>query len=182
MRMALVDGIFWGVFLIALGVWFLLRRYVPVHIPVIRIIIAVLFVYVGVRVLVHGPVVREGGTVVFGESHLQYSPHGEKGYNVIFSNGTIDLSDIRLEGADVRTEVNVVFGSGILRIDPSKPVRVDMTSAFGTVEAPNGRAVAFGDSVYTSPSYAPGAPAIQIRATAVFGRLTIQPTLASGVK
>jgi hypothetical protein len=182
MRMALVDGVFWGVFLIGLGVWFLVRRYVPVHIPVIRIIIAVLFIYAGVRVLVHGPIVREGATVVFGESHLLYSPHEQKGYNVVFSNGTIDLSDIRLDGADVRTEVNVVFGSGALRIDPSKPVRVDMTSAFGTVEAPGGRAVAFGDSVYTSPSYAPGAPAIEIHATAVFGRLTILPIQAPAVK
>jgi hypothetical protein len=175
MKMALFDGIFWGVFLIGLGVWFLLRHYIPVHIPVIRIIFAALLVYAGVRILVHGPVIRDGGTVVFGQSHMEYSPRDEKGYNVVFSNGTIDLTGIRLEGSDVRTEVNVIFGSGTLRIDPSKPVRVDMTSAFGSVVSPDGRAVAFGDSVYTTPSYAKGSPAIEIHAVAVFGRLLISP-------
>ncbi|HYW81970.1 MAG TPA: hypothetical protein VFB30_01865, partial [Spirochaetia bacterium] len=75
----------------------------------------------------------------------------------------------------VRTEVNVVFGSGTLRLNPAMPVRVNMSSAFGTVEAPGGRSIAFGDMVYTSPSYKDGAPALEVHATAVFGRLTILP-------
>ena len=73
---SLIDGIFWGVLLIVVGVWFLVRRYVPVHIPVVRVIIAVLFVYIGVRVLVRGPVVHDRNTVVFSDSTvLHYTPH-----------------------------------------------------------------------------------------------------------
>ena len=172
---SLVDGIFWGIVLIGLGAWFLLRHALPVRIGLFRILVAALLVWFGIRILIHGPVIRDGDTIVFGQSHLEYPPRGEKGYNVIFSNGTIDLTGIRLSGSDIRTEVNVIFGAGTLRIDPSKPVRVDMTSAFGSVESPDGRAVAFGDSVYTSPAYAKGAPAIEIHAVAVFGRLSISP-------
>ncbi len=171
--MSLIDGIFWGALLIVLGVWFLVRRYVPVHIPVIRILIAALFVYVGIRVLVRGPVVRDRNTAVFSESTLQYAPGRDRDYNLVFSSGTIDLSDAST--ADTRLQVNVVFGSGVLRIDPGKPVRVDMSSAFGEVEAPNGRSVAFGDTVYTTPGYREGAPALHVHATAVFGRLVIRP-------
>ncbi|HEY9595391.1 MAG TPA: LiaF domain-containing protein [Spirochaetia bacterium] len=173
--MGLFDGIFWGVFLIALGAWFIVRRFVPVHIPVVRIIIGALLIWAGVRFLVHGPVIHDGSTVVFGRSTMEYSSDGEKGYNVIFSNGTIDLSGVRLEGSDVRTEVNVIFGSGTLRIDPSTPVRVDMTAAFGSIEAPDERTVSFGDSVYTTPSYTKGSPALEVHAVAVFGRLQISP-------
>ncbi len=172
--MSLIDGVFWGALLIVLGVWFLVRRYVPVHIPVIRIIIAALFVYVGIRVLVRGPVSRDRNTVVFSESTVQYSPDRGRDYNLVFSSGTIDLSDASAT-TDSRLQVNVVFGSGVLRIDPGKPVRVDMSSAFGDVEAPNGRSVAFGDTVYTTPGYKEGAPALHVHATAVFGRLVIQP-------
>ena len=171
----LIDGIFWGVLLIAVGAWFIVRRYVPVNIPVFRVIIAVIFVYIGIRVLVRGPTIQEKNTVVFSESTMSYSPDNGRDYNVVFSSGTIDLSDVALSGTSVRTQVNVVFGTGTLRINPSMPVRVSMSSAFGPVEAPNGRSVAFGDTTYTTPAYKDGAPALEIRATAVFGRLTIQP-------
>ena len=87
----------------------------------------------------------------------------------------MDLSEVAVSGAGVRAEVNVIFGNGTLRIDPKMPVRVDMSSAFGTVEAPGGRSVAFGETVYTTPSYAAGSPCLEVHATAVFGRLTIVP-------
>jgi predicted membrane protein len=170
-----VDGIFWGVLLIAVGAWFLFRRYVPVTIPVFRVIVAVIFVYFGIRILVRGPEVRDRNTLVFSESTMSYSPDRGGDYNVIFSTGTVDLSNVALSGGSVRTQVNVVFGNGTLRINPSMPVRVVMSSAFGTVDAPNGRSVAFGDTSYTTSSYKDGAPALDIHATAVFGRLTILP-------
>jgi hypothetical protein len=171
--MSIVDGIFWGALLIILGAWFIVRRSVPVHIPVIRIIIAVLFVYAGVRILAGGPVSTDRNTAVFSESTMRYSPDRSREYNLIFSSGAIDLSEAAPAGASIHAEVNVIFGSGTLRFNQSAPVRVKMSSAFGTVESPNGRSVAFGDMVYTTRSYREGAPALEIHATAVFGRLVI---------
>jgi len=172
---SLVDGIFWGVVLIALGVWFLVRHYVPVHVPVIRIIIAVLLVYVGIRVLVHGPFIEDRNTMVFGQSTMRFDPDHGRDYNVIFSTGAVDLSTVSVSGSSVHAQVNVVFGNATLRLNPAVPARVSMSSAFGTVEAPGGRSVAFGDTVYTTESYKEGAPALDVRATAVFGRLVIVP-------
>jgi hypothetical protein len=172
---SLVDGIFWGVLLIVVGVWFLVRRYIPFHLPLIRVIIAVIFVYIGIRILVRGPVLQDRNTMVFSESSLQWSPSHGRDYNVLFSSGTVDLSGVTLTGETIRTQVNVIFGSGTLRLNPSMPVRVNMSSAFGTVEAPGCRSIAFGDSVYTTPAYKEGAPALEVHATAVFGRLTVLP-------
>ncbi len=174
---SLIDGVFWGVLLIVVGVWFLVRRFIPFQIPLFRVIIAVIFVYIGIRVLVRGPMpaLHDRNTMVFSESSLQWSPSHGRDYNVIFSSGNVDLSGVQLAGSNIRTEVNVVFGSGTLRLNPAMPVRVNMSSAFGTVEAPGGRSIAFGDTVYTTPSYKDGAPALEVHATAVFGRLTILP-------
>ena len=171
----IIDGIFWGVLLIVVGVWFLVRNSLPVHIPIARVIIAVVLIYAGIRVLVLRPVVKDSNTVVFSESTLTYSPSHGRDYNIIFSSGLVDFSDVTLSAGGVKTEVNVVFGNGTLRINPSQPVRVNMSSAFGTVDSPNGRSVAFGDAVYTTPSYRDGAPALEIHATAVFGKLSITP-------
>lgn len=171
--LSLFDGVFWGIVLILVGVWFLLRRLIPAQIPVLRIVVAALLIYVGIRVLVNGPLGRPGHAAFFSESHMRYSPGWARDYNIIFGRGSVDLSDVTAGSASVRTEVNVIFGSGVLRVDPSKPLRIDMSSAFGAVEAPGGRSVSFGDTVYTSPSYHDGEAALEIHATAVFGRLVV---------
>jgi hypothetical protein len=127
-----------------------------------------------VRILARGPVSVDRNTAILSESTMSYSPDRGREYNLIFSSGAIDLSAAVPSGSSIQAEVNVIFGSGTLRINPSVPVRVSMSSAFGSVESPNGRAVAFGDTVYTTASYREGAPALEIHATAVFGRLIIQ--------
>jgi hypothetical protein len=170
---ALIDGIFWGVLFIALGVWIVLRHTLPFHFPVIRLLVAVLFVYVGIRVLVHGPFA--GRHEPFFERHQKYTVGWDRNYNIVFGSGDVDLSEVTLGSSSVRTEVNVVFGRGVLRINPALPVRIDMSAAFASVEAPDGRSVSFGDTVYTTASYRDGAAALDVRAVAVFGRLVVSP-------
>jgi hypothetical protein len=171
---SIIDAVFWGVVLIALGVWLIVRRYVPVQVPLGRILVALVFVYLGVRILAHGPwapPVQTGTTTVFSESTVRGTP-GHDDYNVIFGTSQIDLTGLPAAGGD--KEVNVVFGSATMRVDPRQPVLVRMSAAFGTVEAP-GVTVSFGDREWRSPSYREGAPALRIKANAVFGRLAIVP-------
>ncbi len=171
--LSMVDGIFWGVVLVALGAWLIVRRSFPVRIPVIRILVAALFIWVGVRALVGSPVVTDRNTAVFSQSAMSWSPNRSREYNLVFSSGSVDLSRAAAGSTGVRAEVNVVFGNGTLRINSAAPVRVKMSSAFGTVVSPEGRSVAFGDVTYATPSWRDGAPALEVHATAVFGRLSI---------
>ena len=176
-KMWLFDGIFWGVFLVALGVWIMVRRYVPVNIPIVRIIFAVVFVYVGVRILITGPGmgIRDRNTIVFSDTHMNWSSSSRgNDYNIIFSNGSVDLSDLTASGGNVYKEVNVVFGSGTLRINPAVPMEIDMTGVFGTIRSPNGNSTSFRDTRYTTPAYKAGEAAVRIKATAVFGTLNIE--------
>lgn len=184
--MWLFDGIFWGLLLVVIGVWIMVRRYVPVNIPLVRIIIALIFVYLGVRILVRGPEIRDRNTIVFSsDTRMDWNTdvHGND-YNVIFSRGTIDLSGLSPAGGSVYKEVNVIFGTGTLRINPAVPMQIDMTGVFGTVRSPNGSTVSFRDTVYSTPSYKPGGDSVRIKATAVFGTLYIEeaaPTSPSTV-
>jgi hypothetical protein len=173
----LFNGIFWGLFFIIIGVLIIARRYIPFQIPLGRVIVALLFIYVGIWFLLIGPGFRDKNTIVFTSSQLEYSGASDQhddGYNIIFSSGDIDLTGLAPSGGDVNKEVNVVFGSGNLRINPSVPVRVEMSSAFGSISTPNGSAESFGDRVYTTPVYREGEPAVRIKATAVFGSLNIR--------
>jgi hypothetical protein len=53
-------------------------------------------------------------------------------------------------------------------------VQIRMSSAFGSVRAPDGATVSFGDRTWSSPAYRDGAPALRIKAAAVFGSLAIR--------
>ncbi len=75
---------------------------------------------------------------------------------------------------DATREVNVIFGSGILRVNPETPVKISMSSVFGSVRAPDGSTVSFGDRTWTSAAYREGSPALRIKAAAVFGSLSIR--------
>jgi hypothetical protein len=174
MRMVtLIDAVFWGVLLIVAGVLLIVKKYVPFTLPIGRIIVALVFVYLGVRIIVHGPAVRDENTVVFGSrTTLAGETAGSRDYNVIFGSGDIDFTGLPAD--DTTREVNVIFGSGTLRVNPDAPVKISMSSVFGSVRAPDGTTVAFGDRTWTSAAYRDGSPALRVKAVAVFGSLSIR--------
>jgi hypothetical protein len=174
MRMvSLIDAVFWGVLLIVLGALLILKKYVPFNLPVVRIIVALVFVYIGVRIIVRGPTVRDENTVVFGSrTTLAGETRGSRDYNVIFGSGDIDFTTMAPD--DATREVNVIFGSGTLRVNPEAPVKISMSSVFGSVRSPDGSTVSFGDRTWTSAAYREGSPALRIKAAAVFGSLSIR--------
>jgi hypothetical protein len=174
MRMvSLIDAVFWGVLLIVLGALLIVKKYVPFNLPVGRIIVALVFVYLGIRIIVRGPMVRDDNTVVFGSrTTLAGSAGGGRDYNVIFGSGDVDLTSVPAD--DATREVNVIFGSGTLRVSPDAPVQIRMSSVFGSVRAPDGATVSFGDRTWTSAAYREGAPAVRIKAAAVFGSLSVR--------
>ena len=173
--MSLFDGIFWGLFFIIVGIWFMVRRYVPVQIPVFRVIVAVFFIWLGIRFLIQGPVFRDSTPWVFSPGRVEAPVDTNKGsYDIIFNSGTIDLSGITPSGARVEKTVNVVFGSAVLRLNPSVPARVTLSTAFGSVSTPDGGTTVFGEKDFKTPAYKDDGDALVIKASAVFGSLRIE--------
>lgn len=97
----------------------------------------------------------------------------QREYNIIFGSGTIDLFKIENTG-NKKIELNVVFGNGILILNDSIPTKVEMSSVFGSAEAPDKSVNALGKTNYTTSSYKEGEPFIFIEAKVVFGKLEVQ--------
>ena len=171
---SLFDGVFWGLFLIVIGVWFMVKRYIPVQIPVFRVIFAVFFVWLGIRILISSPWNPETRTAVFSERALEFGGDASSGdQTVLFNSANFDLTQIKPEGGDVHKTVSVIFGSGTLRLNPDVPAIVRLSTAFGSISTPDGKSVVFGDSEYRTPAYKDGVPALVVKASAVFGSLRI---------
>jgi len=169
----LFSGVFWGVVVIIIGISIIFKTVFKIDIPVFRIIIALIFIYAGIKIITGGfgkPAIKNG--VFFGEANIT-GDIKNKEYNIIFAKGDIDLSAFELPDRTEEFQLNTVFGHGRLKINSSLPVRIQVNTAFAGVKLPNGNNVAFGEYFYETKAYKEGEKHLFIKASAVFGALEV---------
>jgi hypothetical protein len=173
------GGLFWGSFLILLGVSVILKAF-GIDFPVIRILFALFLIAMGVRMLVgwkggcpfpSGRV--DKGTVMFGEATFKPTP-GDREHSAVFGKAVVDLTGVAVKDSDVPVEVNAVFGSADVKLDPKIPTRITVSAVFGSAQVPDGGQTAFGSLTWTNKAYQEGKPALQLRANAVFGAVEVR--------
>lgn len=110
---------------------------------------------------------------MFSSADINYT-ESKNEYNVIFGRGNIDLFKSTAPEKNKKIEVNVIFGNGNLILNDSVPVRVEMNSVFGKVQAGNESTGGFGSSVYTTSAFRQDGPCLNIEANAIFGSINIE--------
>jgi hypothetical protein len=164
------SGIFWGVFVVLLGVSIILSYATGVRIPFFRIFFGLLLVYWGISLLA-GARFGRSGTTVFGDSVVRATAAGKQ--DIVMGRGVIDLSGIVLGEGVSRYEVNTVFGASVIKLDPAMPVKVVVSSAFAGVKMPDGGNVAFGETTYRSSGLREDSTHLLVKTSVVFGSLEI---------
>ena len=152
MRMGcLFNGMFWGVIIIIIGIIVIINVVFGTKIPIFPLIFGLFLIYLGVKVITGISCHRTSRSAIFEEKKIETeSPTGK--YDVIFGRNVIDLTNVQLKEGVSRIEVNTVFGSSVLKINPSMPIKIIASSAFGSARMPDGNMVAFGEYTYKSDS------------------------------
>ena len=167
------SAVFWGAIIILFGLSIILREVFHIHIPFVKIIFGFILIYWGVKMIAGGfGRTWNHNSAVFSESKM-YDDGTQKEYNIIFGSGTIDLFKIENTG-NRKIEINVVFGNGILILNDSIPTKVEMSSVFGSAEAPDKSVNALGKTNYMTSTYKEGEPFVFIDAKVVLGKLEVQ--------
>lgn len=166
-----VGRYFWGLLFIVVGAALLLKYVYNINIPVMGIIIGFTLVFFGVAIMVGGFHAPAKSDVIFEDRNIK-TENPDNEYNMIFSNGSIDLTNVRLDNQHKRIGVHVVFANGTVRINPDIPTMIKISSAFGTASVPN-NSVTFGEYTYKTRGYREGEPYLKIEGNAVFGNLHI---------
>lgn len=169
----LFSGVFWGVILIILGLSVIINMVFHIHIPVFRILFALLIIYLGLKILTGGgfhPFKPDKNTIMFGETTVRELVLKE--YNVIFGKGNFDLS--KAAPADGTVELNTIFGASEVVLPPGVPLKIAVDSVFAGAQLPDGGTVSFGSSTYKTPGYDESKPHISLKASVVFGGLQIR--------
>jgi hypothetical protein len=172
--MKMGTGIFWGIVLILIGLGVIIRIVFNVDFPIIKILVAFFFIFIGIRILMGDRGVfhfhNTTNDVIFSENSFKAS--GNKEYNVVFGKANYDFRDIVLT-EKVRVDLHTVFGGAEIRLKKGTPVRIKVESAFGGANMPNGNSTAFGTTLYESPNFNPDSAHLYIKADVVFGGLNV---------
>lgn len=164
--MRIINEYFWGVFLIVIGIIILLKHVLKIDIPVFRTIVGILFIYIGLCIMFGGGVYSSGSSVVFGERNIHVT-EPEREYSVVFSSGTIDLSDVVVNEYK-KVKINTVFSTNRIRINKDCPVIIKSNAAFASSTLPNRLTHYFGNSTYANNG-GYGAECLEIELNTVFG-------------
>jgi hypothetical protein len=166
-----------GVIFILIGVLMVLKAFLPISIPVGKIVMAGFFIYLGITMLIpswnlgkmgnwdekHSEA-KDEDSVVFGEGTLR--PGEVKGshreFSVVFAKGTIDLSKIKTDRS-LDVHVNSVFGTARVLVNPKMSIAYEVTSVLGSTSLPE----------KSSETPDPKAPVMTLKLNSVFGHIQV---------
>jgi hypothetical protein len=168
------PGLLLGLFILMAGISIILNAIFHIRIPLFRVTFGLFFVYLGVRVLAggwwhssrwgDGPVIMAEERIAPTESTSVYSK-----YDVVFGKAIVDLTRLPPLTRDLTVEVNSVFGSAQVLLDPRLPFDIESSSAFGRVSLPNNEVVTFGERAYQRPGQDKAGPRLHLKIHVVFG-------------
>ncbi|HYM19534.1 MAG TPA: hypothetical protein VEW28_00860 [Candidatus Kapabacteria bacterium] len=163
---------YWAGILILAGILLIIRNVFKVDLPVMGIVIPVIIISLGISLLMGS---RESSgnenTVFFHGGSTQVREGGQ--HSVVFGKGDFDLRNVKPNGATIRVDVDAVFSSASVMINPNTPTRIKVSSVFASGRMPDGSVVTFGERKYFTPSYKEGEPFVDLRCDVVFGDLKI---------
>ncbi len=173
------HSLFWGLLLIVLGLALILRIVFNIDFPILKIFIAFVFIYFGIKILFGSFGTNfsfhKGGEkdIIFGEKKFSnFEENGE--YNTVFGKSTFDFRGYDLKGETKRLKLSTVFGGTVIKLDKDLPVRIRVESAFAGADLPNGNSAVFGSTSYESPGFNPDQPFLDLKLEVVFGGVEVK--------
>ena len=175
--MKMGSALFWGLLLIIIGLSFIFRIVFNIDFPLFKIIIAFLFIFLGLRLLFgsFGVINIKGGEndVIFGEKRFNHF-EDRKEYNVIFGKGVYDLRNMDPGEDGMKIKLSTIFGASEVRLSRDIPVRIKVDAAFAGAELPNGNTAVFGNTAFESPGLDTSQPFLDIKIDVVFGGVEVR--------
>ena len=174
--MKMGAGLFWGAFLLLLGVALIIKVVFNVDFPVFKVVIGIFLVLIGLKILFGRTFISERHfspeETIFSE-RVYDNPESGKEYTVLFAKGVYDFTNVNLDNGSFHAKVSTIFGGSQIIIPRDKPVRVKADAVFAGAELPDGNSAAFGTSIYESDSWRADTAHIDIKVDDVFGGVQV---------
>ena len=168
--MRLFGGAFMGIIFLTVGIILLLNSFFNFNINIFKLTVGIVVVLFGVFILFNGFGFQDSRNIVFREGTIRVSEVQDE-YNIIFASGTVDLSKVKIEDEVKKIKVNTIFAEGKVILNPDVPTLIKASSAFGELELPDRSSVIFSSQKYRIGDISTNQGYLEIKASAVFGKL-----------
>ena len=174
--MKMGAGLFWGAFLLLLGIALIIKVVFNVDFPVFKVLVGIFLILLGIKVLFGRFMVSshhfEAEDTIFNERTYD-PPESGKEYTVLFAKGVYDFSDVDLSKGNFHAKISTVFGGSQIIIPRDMPVKIKADAVFAGAELPDGNTAVFGSTVYESDSWSPDTASLNIKVDVVFGGIQV---------
>lgn len=162
-----------GVIVLIIGASMAVDVLFGMHIPIVPLALAILFIAWGARMIVHATA-RHHPPYIDGEAWLadrRFAPAGklehDAHFDVVFGRGLIDLTNLQAPTEDVTVAVDTSFGATVVKLDPAIPYDIEGRAMFGEVRMPDRSMTAMGNVAYRHAPDRP--PRLHLRLSTIFG-------------
>lgn len=174
--MKMGTGLFWGAFLLILGIALIIKVVFNVDFPVFKVIVGIFLILLGIKILFGRFVAPshnfDSEDTIFNEK-VYDNPESGKEYTVLFGKGVYDFTGVDLSKGSFNTKVSTVFGGTQIIIPRDKPVKIKADAVFAGAELPEGNTAVFGTTVFESDSWSSDSAGIYIKLEVVFGGVQV---------
>ena len=174
--MKMGAGLFWGAFLLLLGIALVIKVVFNIDFPVFKVLVGIFLILLGVKILLGRSFISPNHfkpeETIFHERVYDH-PESGKEYTVLFAKGVYDFTNVDLSNGNYHAKISTVFGGAQVIIPRDKPVRISADAVFAGAELPDGNTAVFGSSVYESTSFSSDTAAIIIKVDVVFGGVQV---------
>ena len=156
------SKMFWGVLVVLIGILIIVNAIFNTNLPIFRILLALFFIYLGVKMLLdlRPNKVDSDSVAVFSEGVYEATGLKQKEFSAVFGSQTIDMRHVQFPPR-AEIEMNAVFGSSTLLLPGDVRVEVEQNAIFGSVDAKK-----LGGGSADSPQ-------LEVECNAVFGSIEI---------
>lgn len=169
-------GLFWGIILIVIGLSIIFK--VVFDISVFRILIAVFFILIGIKILVGKSAFHfnsKDSDTIFGDKVHQEFPINDTEYNTIFGKSVYDFRDAAIPTDKyLKLEFNTIFGDADILLPKGLSVKIKAEAVFGSAKLPNNNTAIFGETTYMSDHDTTASNFIYIEINTVFGNTEVK--------
>ena len=126
-------GLFWGAFLLLLGIALIIKVVFQVDFPVFKVLVGIFLVVLGFKVLFGRFIIPsrhfEPEETIFNERTYD-DPESDKEYTVLFAKGIYDFTNVDLSKGSFHTKISTVFGGTQIIIPRDLPVKITADAVF----------------------------------------------------
>ncbi len=171
-----VDTLFfWSILLILICGILLARVIFEIDFPVFKILTGSVLVLCCIMVIFGNsgiwPLKSGENEFFFKSAIVEGSEDLSSEYQLVFSGTAFDLTGFKLTGSKKNIKINNLFSNSTVFIDPDLPVNILVDAVFAGVKMPGKNIPLLGKGGYTSDSFDPESPYLNITVNVVFGNI-----------